>query len=799
MAASCSAPLASIAIAGVGESWVGSEPARPLAAPDHDPFRTHVARATDFFDVPDVILDPRFHDAPLQVAEVRIRSCLGIALRNGTGRFFGTLTIYGAREGCFGSDHRRLLDLLCRQLLTMIELTGRIAELEIFAAEPGRVTAGADLACSLLESASVVIYHTDASGNITYANPEYRRIFGLQPQQSTNDWVQGVHPEDRPRMEDAWEDFSRRPRSVQFNYRTQPADGSIRYFSERVVPVRGGDGYVGSISDFTDLVEARDELRKAESLFQNTFEQAPIGIAYKDRSGALLRWNGAFCALLGLRPDELTARSMIDLTHQEDAGRTARDLERLWAGEVESLDVERRYVRADGSTVWARATVALVRDGGDAPQFAVEFLRDITQRKALSAAIEEQRTLLETVIGNLPVALLACDGGGTITRYNRAAIALPCIETAPRVALTPVCQSDGATRVEMADHPLNRALRGENIDNFELTITAPDGTARSILANARRLVGADGRGLGAVAVIQDTTERKLAELELERVHKELMSASRRAGMAEVATNVLHNVGNILNSINISASLVAERVKQSKAPGVSRVAALLREQGAEVGRFIASDDRGKQIPSYLATLGEQLLSDQRITLEELTLLRENLEHIKETVTMQQSYAKLCGVTETVEVANLVEDSLRLNAGAFARHGVTLSREFATVPALTVDKHKVLQILVNLVRNAKYACDESGRSDKLLTLRIAASETGVGISVIDNGVGIPMENMGRLFTHGFTTRRSGHGFGLHSCAVAAQELGGSLHAYSAGPGCGSTFVLQLPLAPKESSHE
>jgi C4-dicarboxylate-specific signal transduction histidine kinase len=167
-------------------------------------------------------------------------------------------------------------------------------------------------------------------------------------------------------------------------------------------------------------------------------------------------------------------------------------------------------------------------------------------------------------------------------------------------------------------------------------------------------------------------------------------------------------------------------------------------------------------------------------------------------MQQSYAKLCGVTERVAVAELVEDSLRLNAGAFVRHGVTLRREFGEVPPITVDRHKVLQILVNLVRNAKYACDDSGRADKLLTLRIEPLAAGVRICVIDNGAGIRAEHMPRLFTHGFTTRVSGHGFGLHSAALAAQELGGSLRAMSDGPGCGATFILDLPAGSTDASH-
>jgi signal transduction histidine kinase len=274
---------------------------------------------------------------------------------------------------------------------------------------------------------------------------------------------------------------------------------------------------------------------------------------------------------------------------------------------------------------------------------------------------------------------------------------------------------------------------------------------------------------------------------------QLIDQSFHAGRAEVATNVLHNVGNILNSVNISANLVAERVRNSKASGVSRIASLLLEQGPLAGQFIADNERGKMVPEYLAALGEQLLADQRLALQEIASLQENLEHIKDTVAMQQKFARLCGITEVVPVADLVEDSVRLNAGAFERHGVTLRREFGEVPPITVDRHKVLQILVNLIRNAKYACDDSGRSEKSITLRIENGMPGVIISVIDNGIGIPPENMGRIFNHGFTTRDSGHGFGLHSAALAAQELGGSLRAESDGPGRGATFVLELPLAP------
>jgi signal transduction histidine kinase len=288
-----------------------------------------------------------------------------------------------------------------------------------------------------------------------------------------------------------------------------------------------------------------------------------------------------------------------------------------------------------------------------------------------------------------------------------------------------------------------------------------------------------------------------ARAEFEEAHQALVRASRQAGMAEVASSVLHNVGNVLNSVNVSANLLGERIRTSKASGLARVAAMLEEQGDQLGSFIASDDRGKRLPSYLAQLSSQLLADREAALEELASLVTSVEHIKDIVRMQQSYATLGGVVESVAVADVVKDSVRLNAEAFSRHGVTLACEFEEVPAITVDKHRVLQILVNLIRNAKYACEDSGRSDKRITIRVTRCALGVAIAVVDNGVGIPTENMTRIFSHGFTTRASGHGFGLHSAGLAAQELKGSLRVASDGPGCGATFTLELPITPAKDS--
>jgi ligand-binding sensor domain-containing protein/signal transduction histidine kinase len=294
---------------------------------------------------------------------------------------------------------------------------------------------------------------------------------------------------------------------------------------------------------------------------------------------------------------------------------------------------------------------------------------------------------------------------------------------------------------------------------------------------------------------REIEERKRMQLEVERAQRELLDASRLAGMSEIATNVLHNVGNVLNSVNISASLATERVKNARTANLAKVTDLLLEHQHDMAAFISSDPKGRQVLSYLAKLSAQLQADQASAVQELDSLRKNVEHINEIVATQQNYANVSGVKEIVNIHSLIEDSLRMNQGTFTRHKVEVIRDFADVPPVNVDRHKILQILINLLRNAKHACDESGRADKRMVVRVARDDARLKISVVDNGVGIPPENLNRIFNHGFTTRRNGHGFGLHSGALAAREMGGSLTVHSEGPGKGAAFTLELPLPSME----
>jgi PAS domain S-box-containing protein len=321
----------------------------------------------------------------------------------------------------------------------------------------------------------------------------------------------------------------------------------------------------------------------------------------------------------------------------------------------------------------------------------------------------------------------------------------------------------------------------------------PTGRITYVLTTKLPLRDASGAIIGTYGLSKDVTGQKQLEVELERANRELVETSRAAGMAEVATGVLHNVGNVLNSLNVSASVIATGLRQSKTESLNRLAALLNEHSADLGAFLTNDPKGKRVPEFLGSLANHAQQERDRLLLEFEGLQKHIDHIKEIVAMQQAYATMVGVVEALDPVALVEDAIRMNAGALVRHEVRVVRDFQPAPKIIGEQGKMLQILINLIRNAKYACDEGGTADKVITLRIRSRDSNrVQIVVQDNGVGIPAENLAKIFQHGFTTRQTGHGFGLHSAAKAARDMKGSIVAESAGPGQGASFIIDLPAA-------
>jgi signal transduction histidine kinase len=385
----------------------------------------------------------------------------------------------------------------------------------------------------------------------------------------------------------------------------------------------------------------------------------------------------------------------------------------------------------------------------------------------------------------------------------------PVMSIAPgsRVCMTGVCQTEPTPYEQFGKSVSSFKLLVGQEANFSVLQRPPwwdfkhtlavAGTLTSILAVAVCWIVLLRRQVEKRTTLlqREIEERKRIELEMERTHQQLLTASRLAGMAEVATYVLHNVGNVLNSVNLLGASIANDIHDSQVGGVRKLADLLASKGVDLGRFVTEDPHGRKIPNYLKRLGAHLVQEQLDLNRKVGFLTENIQHIKEIVATQHDYAKVSGVWENATLEAIVEDALRMQGEILAHHNIKILRDYGKAPSLLVDRHKVLQILFNLLQNAKYACDKSDTDDKKIIVRIRArDDQHVAVCVLDNGMGIPPENLTRIFAQGFSTRKDGHGLGLHSSVLMAQDMKGTLKAFSAGPGQGAIFTLELPLTPK-----
>ena len=279
---------------------------------------------------------------------------------------------------------------------------------------------------------------------------------------------------------------------------------------------------------------------------------------------------------------------------------------------------------------------------------------------------------------------------------------------------------------------------------------------------------------------------------LEQSRRALAEHARAAGMSEIATGVLHNVGNVLNSVNVSANLMAEKVRHLSSKDLARTMDLIVKSSDDLIDFVNNHKKGKQLQPLLMNLSEQLSSQRDDLLSEAGSLNEGLEHIKELVQSQQTYAKGQTLLERILPDNLVTTAIGFCGAALHEPDeVEVVKNIEVTDLIEVDRHRTTEILVNLIQNACQAMREAGVQAPRLDIAVLATDSGtVRFEITDCGVGIPEENLSKIFNHGFTTKPDGHGFGLHASANAATEMKGSLSARSEGEGRGATFTLEIP---------
>ncbi len=340
-------------------------------------------------------------------------------------------------------------------------------------------------------------------------------------------------------------------------------------------------------------------------------------------------------------------------------------------------------------------------------------------------------------------------------------------------------------------YPFRKKVLQEGSYEGELINIKKDGTQFPVWMSVSLLKGDNEKAEGMVVVVRDITQQKKYEAELAQANKQLVDSAHKAGMADIAAGTLHNVGNILNSVKTSAQMVREIFKKSQLENLTKANDLLRENMDTLEEFISSGQKGKKLMQYYLKVEEMIKDEHRISEEHVDRLNNKVDAIAEVIAAQQSYAGAATLSEEYSLPDIIEDALTMQLGTIERYNIVVAKEYEKIPKIKVQKTKLVHILINLIRNARDAMLETPADKRVLKLVVDSKDGAAHIKVGDTGSGVEEQVIEKIFTHGFTTKKEGHGFGLHSSANYMTEMGGEMWVESEGLGQGSTFILKFPI--------
>jgi len=295
-------------------------------------------------------------------------------------------------------------------------------------------------------------------------------------------------------------------------------------------------------------------------------------------------------------------------------------------------------------------------------------------------------------------------------------------------------------------------------------------------------------------VLRHAQERQQLLVEQEQLRGQLGEVAYKSEMADVASTVLHNVGNVLTSVTVAANMVESVVEQSPVVLVNRISELINGHLEDLGSYLREDAKGKRIPASLEKLGVHLVEEQHTILKEMKALVRNICHMKQIILSHQGMVKSVGHAERISLVDVVAHAMELSFQPEDDMWITICRDYQEVPTVLADQHQLLQILVNLLRNARQAMRQHTLDRHELTLKVKLKEDDerfVVMTIQDSGIGIASEHLSKMFVRGFTTKPDGNGIGLHSAIVAIKNMGGSMAVHSDGFGQGATFTLLFPV--------
>ncbi len=271
----------------------------------------------------------------------------------------------------------------------------------------------------------------------------------------------------------------------------------------------------------------------------------------------------------------------------------------------------------------------------------------------------------------------------------------------------------------------------------------------------------------------------------------VVDSARLAGMSELSAGVIHNVGNVLNSVNVAAQMARKSLQTDDLNSLGVILRELQTHQGELDRYLADDPRGKHLIEFFDALVPKLESGFAKTGSEVLALAEGVEHIMALISSLENADSRVGLLEQVNLGQQMDAAIELCQRSLDLGEIEIERHYDPHLRILVDRHKLMEVLINLVRNALQALMHVDAITPRLTLHVErTNDDCLSIKVADNGVGIEHEDLTRIFALGHSTKPGGRGLGLHLSANTVGEMGGNLTAHSEGPGRGSTFTLRLP---------
>jgi PAS domain S-box-containing protein len=513
-----------------------------------------------------------------------------------------------------------------------------------------------------------------------------------------------------------------------------------------------------------------------------------------DIGGVIVWVNDGFTRITGFSSAEAIGRIPGQLLQAPNANREEAERVRFALSERRSVAAEFINHRKDGRTILIGMKIEpLLGPSGECDGF-MAIGADITERHERRRAIDLLTSRFNLATRVARVGIYERDASAGTVWWSDVMFEI--------FGQDPATFTPGVDNWSMLIHPDDRGRAIANggtthrlriADSIQYRIVRPDGTVRYVqsIGSSATQESIDGVGepsIRIVGIALDVTERVEAEARERVLQEQLRASSHQAGMAEIATGVLHNVGNVLNSLGIANATARRHLKALRVERLGTVAAMVRENRASLAAFLTQDPRGRHLPEYLPALATELTAVAESVQLEMNVIENLLNHLRDIVSAQQAHAQGGGLREPVNLRDIVESALAMQAAQLG--GTEIVRNYAELAPVTTDRHKLLQILVNFVSNARDAVRLAGESPGRITVELRAEEDDAVISVTDSGVGMSEVVMANLWQFGYTTKADGHGFGLHNSANAAQEIGATIAAFSAGAGAGSRFVLRLP---------